>query len=272
MAEEFLENSDQHLQMTLAVTNTITHLMENKCKWMLHSQKYRLDRWKRPESKSCCSTIFSKISIKNVWHSTIWCGLLFTIQPVLSHLFSAFTLVGSSFFGLWRGETAQYLSWKIGSAKKKAKRPISHVIWDFSPVVWPFSDSESIYVLSLLTHSLPKNVGVWTRSHIKKKCFLPFQQSYNLTTEILSFFFQFSTNRITASTVKIAELCSDWLEEEARTVGIPLHCCTIIKRESRWPRLYHLPFNGAKSCPKSFFYNRAFSLTMLKEFRLTKVS
>ena len=37
-----------------------------------------------------------------------------------------------------------------------------------------------------LTHSLPKNVGVWTRSHIKKKCFLHFSTfSYNLTTEIL---------------------------------------------------------------------------------------
>ena len=119
MAEEFLKNSDQHLQMTLAVTNTITHLMENKCKWMLRSQKYHLDRWKRPESKRCCN-IFIKTSIKNVWNSTtIWCDLLFTVQPVLLHLFSPFTLVGSSFFGLWRGETAQYLSWKIGCAKKR---------------------------------------------------------------------------------------------------------------------------------------------------------
>ena len=44
------------------------------------------------------------------------------------------------------------------------------------------------------------------------------------------------------------------------------------KKRNKCPRLYHLPFNGAKSCPKSFFYNRAFSLRILKEFRLTKVS
>ena len=153
MAEEFLENSDQHLQMTLAVTNTITHLMENKCKWMLHSQKYRLDRWKRPESKSCCSTIFSKISIKNVWHSTIWCGLLFTVQPVLSHLFSAFTLVGSSFFGLWRGETAQYLSWKIGSAKKKRKGQY-HMWYEIFPLLCGHFLTQKVYTYypSSLTH------------------------------------------------------------------------------------------------------------------------
>ena len=28
--------------------------------------------------------------------------------------------------------------------------------------------------------SLPKNVGVWTRSHIKKKCFLPFQHFHTI--------------------------------------------------------------------------------------------
>ena len=126
MAEEFLENSDQHLQMTLAVTNTITHLMENKCKWILHSQKYRLDKWKRRESKSCC-TILSKLvskmfDIKLFLLSNLYFYTYFHLSPLLDH----------HFFGLWKGETAQYLSWKIGCAKK-AKRPISQCDMRFFP-------------------------------------------------------------------------------------------------------------------------------------------
>jgi hypothetical protein len=80
------------------------------------------------------------------------------------------------FWSLKRGDCSisQLKNWLC----QKAKRPISHVMWDFSPVVWPFSESESIYVS--LPHSLPKNVGVWTRSHIKKKCFLPFQYFHTI--------------------------------------------------------------------------------------------
>jgi hypothetical protein len=37
---------------------------------------------------------------------------------------------------------------------------------------------------------------------------------------------------MTASTVKIAELSSDWLEDELQTIEILLHCCTIMKRET----------------------------------------
>ena len=42
----------------------------------------------------------------------------------------------------------------------------------------------------------------------------------------------FSTNQMTASTVKIPELCCDQLEDQVQTVEIPLHCCTIIKRKT----------------------------------------
>ena len=178
MAEEFLKNSDQHLQMTLAVTNTITHLMENKCKWMLRSQKYRLDRWKRPESKSCC-----KYHFINDWNSTIWCGLLFTVQPVLLHLFSPFTLVGSSFFGLWRGETAQYLSWKIGCAKKRKGQ--YHMWYEIFPLLCGHFPIQKVYIPHSLTS---QKCWCLNKKSYKEEMLSSFSTfSYNLTTEILAF-------------------------------------------------------------------------------------
>ena len=82
--------------------------------------------------------------------SNLYFYTYFHLSPLLDH----------HFFGLWRGETAQYLSWKIGCAKK-AKRPISHVIWDFSPVVWPFSDSRLINLYLIFEKSGLKNQVRW---------------------------------------------------------------------------------------------------------------
>ena len=181
MAEEFLKNSDQHLQMTLAVTNTITHLMENKCKWMLRSQKYHLDRWKRPESKSCC-TILSKlvskmIEIQLVFDvvyfllSNLYFYTYFHLSPLLDHHFLVFE----------EGRLLNISAEKL-VVPKSEKAPISHVIWDFSPVVWPFSDSEN-------PHSLTSQ-KCWclNKKSYKEEMLSSFSTfSYNLTTEILAF-------------------------------------------------------------------------------------
>jgi hypothetical protein len=57
---------------------------------------------------------------------------------------------------------------------------------------------------------------------------------------------------MTAFTVNIAKLCSDWLEDEAQTVGIPLHCCTIIKRvDVLGFTIYHLM--GQKAALRASF-------------------
>ena len=160
--------------------------------------------------------------------STFYCPtctftLIFTFHPCWIIIF----------WSLKRGDCSisQLKNWLC----QKAKRPISHVLWDFSPVVWPFSDSPPIdlyfwkidlekssltnWIFSLfrtwflllavnpvpqtrffqldfskfkcrstgvrkyirITYpSLLKNVGVWTRSHIKKKCFLPFQHFHTI--------------------------------------------------------------------------------------------
>ena len=169
MAEEFLENSDQHLQMTLAVTNTITHLMENKCKWMLRSQKYRLDRWKRPESKSCC-TILSMIEIQlfDVVYfllSNLYFYTYFHLSPLLDHHFLVFE----------EGRLLNISAEKL-VVPKSEKANITCDMRFFPCCVAIFRLRKYIS----LTHSLPKNVGVWTRSHIKKKCFLPFQHFHTI--------------------------------------------------------------------------------------------
>ena len=105
-----------------------------------------------------------------------WCGLLFTVQPVLLHLFSPFTLVGSSFFwSLKRGDCSisQLKNWLC---QKSEKANITCDMRFFPCCVAIFRLRKYIS----LTHSLPKNVGVWTRSHIKKKCFLPFQHFHTI--------------------------------------------------------------------------------------------
>ena len=98
-------------------------------------------------------------SIKNYWNTTIDVVYFLLSNLYFYTYFHLSPLLDHHFFGLWRGETAQYLSWKIGCAKK-AKRPISHVIWDFSPVVWPFSDSCPIHLYLIFEISSWKN-PVW---------------------------------------------------------------------------------------------------------------
>ena len=180
MAEEFLENSDQHLQMTLAVTNTITHLMENKCKCT--QPKVPLGQMKETRIKKLLYH-FIKTSIENVWNSTIWCGLLFTVQSVLLHLFSPFTLVGSSFFGLWRGETAQYLSWKIGCAKKRKGQ--YHMWYEIFPLLCGHFLTQKVYTYPSLTS---QKCWCLNKKSYKEEMLSSFSIfSYNLTTEILVF-------------------------------------------------------------------------------------
>ena len=234
---------------------------------MLHNQKYRLDRWKRPESKSCC-TILSKLVSKmfeiqlfDVVYfllSNLYFYTYFHLSPLLDHHFLVFE----------EGRLLNISAEKL-VVPKSEKANITCDMRFFPCCVAIFWLRKYIRI----PHSLPKNVGVWTRSHIKKKCFLSFQYFHTiLQQKYWSFKYSISiqsNDSIYSQDCRVVQwLVGRWVADNWNSVALLYD----YEKRNRCPRLYHLPFNGAKSCPKSFFYNRAFSLRILKEFRLTKVS
>ena len=106
--------------------------------------------------------------------SNLYFYTYFHLSPLLDH----------HFFGLWRGETAQYLSWKIGCAKKRKGQ--YHMWYEIFPLLCGHFPTQKVYIPHSLTS---QKCWCLNKKSYKEEMLSSFSTfSYNLTTEILAFY------------------------------------------------------------------------------------